>query len=112
MKTKRLIRSIVVPNQWTANPKYHGPLGRIRKWRKGRLERALAFKIKIGDREEVLDLSLMGDSKYGLYLFANPIEWDPRLKLHLSVIPPDSDLAPIGIKINAEEVENAKNGVV
>jgi len=109
---KRLIRSIVVPNQWTTSPKYRGLLGRIRKWRKRRLERALAFKIKIGDREEVLDLSLIGDRKYGVYIFPKPIEWYPRSTFHLSTIPPDADLAPIGIKINAEEVENENTGVV
>jgi len=96
---KVLIKGISIRNEWRLHHKYKGIRGLIRRLGKENMERALAFKMKFGEKEVTIDLSLMTDEDYTMYLFMEPIPFDTRDKTSLETIPEEPDIAPREVQV-------------
>ena len=112
MKVK--VKAIIIKNEWRLNEKYRGPLGWIRRWRKGKLEKAHGVKLLFGETEAIIDLSHMIPQMPNFaYAFIPPLPVDSNDGLIIDMIPPDADLYPYEIDIiAAPEEEDKTPGVV
>ena len=98
MKAK--VKAVLIKNEWKLNEKYRGPLGWIRRWRKGRLEKAHGVRMTFGENETILDLSYMTPQMPGFaYAFVPPLPVDSNDGLIIDMVPPDADLYPYDIHI-------------
>jgi len=97
---KIIVKAVAIKNDWKLNKKYRGPLGWIKKHRKGKLERALGIRMTFGETEAIIDLSYMPPNKPGcLYAFLPPIPLESKDMFKVEMIPPDADLYPYDIEV-------------
>ena len=109
---KVLIKGVSIRNEWRLNHKYRGIRGLIRRFSKEHMERALGFKMKFGERTVTIDLSLMTEEDYTLFLFMEPIPFDTKDKTSLETIPEDPDIAPHEVQILCNHDSRSKIGVI
>ena len=110
------VKAVIIKNEWKLNKKYRGPLGWIRRHRKGKLEKAHGVRMTFGENKAIIDLSYMTPQMPNYaYAFIPPLLFDSKDTLMIDMIPPDADLYPYDIEVisgSDETPDTGKPGVV
>jgi hypothetical protein len=108
-----ILKAIQIGNTWALHNKYKGPLGIIRKLRKGRLEKAHGLKLKFGEKEIIIDLSyLEPQMDKGTFLLVPPLSCEKNEGVDFDTIPHEADMAPRDIDLIWVKDGKKSNGVV